>query len=166
MDVGDLKMSFHIPTANELTLAIGFVNKEINKSRKLLSESILNTRKSSSSKPPVKYTMEDNYRELNYLYFLAYGASRLLKRPHKDRESIVQHINSSVNIGYENMIDKGLGFELVNLVSEDHLKDPTNVHNQLSEENREILLSMRLHLIEFVIKLASKCITKVVVKHF
>lgn len=163
MEVNELKVSFHIPTLNEITLAISFVNKELNKTMKFLSESILNIRKqssnsskSSSSKSNAKYSKEENYRELNYLYFLAYGSSRLLKRPYKERQSLTSHINSNVSIGYEDTIDKGLGFELANLVNEDCQNDQSNIYNSLSDENREIVQNLRLNLIEFVLKLASK----------
>lgn len=48
----------------------------------LLRKSILNN-KLNESKHSNKVSKEENYRELNYIYHLIYGASCLLKRPSK-----------------------------------------------------------------------------------
>lgn len=49
-------------------------------------------------------------------------------------------------------INKGLGFEYVNLVNQEH------EYSKLSAENKDILVNMRQAVIEFTIKLAEKLI--------
>jgi proteasome activator subunit 4 len=61
-------------------------------------------------------------------------------------------IDSCVNIGLKDNLNKGLGYELVNCYDESH------EYNNLSRENSEILLKKRESLIEFILKLAEKLI--------
>lgn len=103
-----------------------------------------------------KFTSEETYRELTYINNINYASSRLLKRPYVGRKKVTEHLDTTVDIGYNDLADKGLGFELINVLDDNHFNDPRNMYHGLTEENREILLSMRLTLIDFVIKLAGE----------
>ena len=118
-----------------------------------LNESILLKKRKNDDQ---KITKEENFREITYLNHFIYASSRLLKRPYKGRTPITNHIESSVKIGYEDTVDKGLGFELINLIDEKRINDPNNLYYGLTPENREILLNTRLTLIEFIVKLVGK----------
>lgn len=129
------------------------MHQQLTQSMSFLNESILLKKRKTDDQ---KITKEENFRELTYINNLIYASSRLLKRAYKGRTAITSHIESSVKIGYEDTVDKGLGFELINLVDEARFNDQTNMYYGLTPENREILLNMRLTLIEFIIKLAGE----------
>lgn len=61
-------------------------------------------------------------------------------------------IDSNVTIGLNENINKGLGFEYLNINNCDH------EYSKLSVEGKDTLLNMRQTLIEFTIKLADKLI--------
>jgi hypothetical protein len=96
-------------------------------------------------------TKEERTRELTYINFIIYGASKLLKRP-TNKTFKTNHIDSCVNIGLKDNLNKGLGYELSNCY------DETHEYNNLSREHTDILLKKREFLIEFIIKLAEKLI--------
>ena len=92
-------------------------------------------------------TKEERNRELSFINFLLYGACRLLKRP-SNQKYISNHIETSVKIGVDDFLDKGLGFEMANF------NEPDNVYNKLSPKQRDILINKRQNITEFIIKLA------------
>ena len=61
---------------------------------------------------------------------------------------IIFSIESNVEIGLNDNLDKGLGYEKVNLTNSQHQ------YAKLTKEHREILSNLRLTLIEFIIRLA------------
>jgi len=72
-----LNIDYHIPSVEELTVAIDFTDLELNNSIDFLTKSILlNTDDQLTST-----TKEERSRELTYINFVIYGASKLLKRP-------------------------------------------------------------------------------------
>jgi hypothetical protein len=60
--------------------------------------------------------------------------------------------DTSLEIGHADSVNKGLGFDLVNLNVKEH------EYAKLSETHKNLLLTMRKDLIEFMIKLAEKCL--------
>ena len=98
-----------------------------------------------------KTAKEEIYRELNYIHHIMFGSSCLLKRP-KNRQFVNDHIDSSVSIGIKSDLDKGLGFESVNL------QNPNHEYSHLTDESRNIMLNLRETIIEFIIKLGEKLI--------
>lgn len=68
----ELKINYHIPTSKEIKTVIHFVNSTMNESMNFLNKSIL--------RGSIKSTKEENYRELNFIYHVLYGSSRILKR--------------------------------------------------------------------------------------
>lgn len=57
-----------------------------------------------------------------------------------------------MTIGLDENINKGLGFEYLNVSNPDH------EYSRLSDAAKDVLLNMRQSLIEFMIKLADKLI--------
>jgi len=62
----------------ETSVAIDIVNTSLNESMEFLKKSIILNKFNKNSSKILK---EENYRELNFIYHVLYGASRLLKRP-------------------------------------------------------------------------------------
>ena len=155
-DLFNLNIKFHRPSAKELNLATEFVHRQFEMSMNFLNESIMLKKRRVADDQQI--TKEENSRELTYINYLVYASSRLLKRPFKERKLITEHYNSSVKIGFEDTLDKGMGFELVNLLDENSINEPTNVYYGLTKENRHILLTLRLKVIEFVMRLTEKLI--------
>ena len=76
-DLFRLNIDYHIPSVEELSIAIDFTDRELNKSIDFLTKSILlNTDNQLNNS-----TKEERTRELTYINFIIYGASKLLKRP-------------------------------------------------------------------------------------
>ena len=67
---------------------------------------------------------------------------------------MTDHIGSHIDIGLPDDLDKGLGFEAVNL------NDPNHEYSKLSEKHRSLLLNTRQSIIEFVIGLGEKLLAK------
>ena len=130
----------------ELETAIDFLEEQLNKSIRFVSESIM---KSGNGQTLSKSSKEERNRELSYINLLIYGASTLLKRP-SGKKSITEHIDSCVEFGMKDDVNKGLGFEISNL------ENPNHAYFKLSDRHKDILLNMRLKLIEFIISLAGK----------
>lgn len=109
---------------------------------KILEESINN---------PQLLSKEERNRELSYINFLLYGSSRLLKRP-INQKILSAHIETSVEIGIDDALDKGLGFELANL------NDPSHPYSQMESRHKEIMTNKRQQVTEFIIKICEKLI--------
>jgi hypothetical protein len=65
---------------------------------------------------------------------------------------IYRSIGSQTEIGINELKDKGLGFEALNVNNKDH------EYSQLNEENRALLLEIRETVIEFVLKMTEKLV--------
>ncbi len=88
-------------------------------------------------------------RELHYFNNIIYGTSRLLKRPAS--QFVTEHIDTKVaQIGTLDTLDKGMGFESVNI------NDPKHECVKLTEESKRVLLELRLEIVEFIISLAGQ----------
>jgi hypothetical protein len=144
--VDELTIEYHIPSVKEIETALEIVSSSLNESVNFLKKSIFFDRSGNN-----KILKEENYREMNFIYHIIYGASCLLKRP-TNREFVTDHIDSNVTIGLKENLNKGLGFEYVNILNPEH------EYFKLSAENRDILVGLRQSLIEFFIKLAEKLI--------
>jgi len=125
------------------------VGTTLNESMNFLKKSFFYRR--GDEKSFTKTAKEEIYRELNYIHHIMFGSSSLLKRP-KNRQYVCDHIDSSVSIGIKVDLDKGLGFECVNL------KNPDHEYFHLNEENANLMVTMRENIIEFIIKLSEKLI--------
>ncbi len=101
--------------------------------------------------PLTSSTKEERNRELSYINFLIYGGSRLLTRP-RSLAAVTGHVETSVQIGISDHLDKGLGFETANL------DDPEHEYSKLSPVHRDILLNKRQEVIEFALRLAERLI--------
>jgi len=71
----EFKVDYYTPSKQELKKIVGIVEVTLNESMDFLSKSLMVDRESGS------ITKEENYRELNIVYHVLFGASRLLKRP-------------------------------------------------------------------------------------
>ncbi len=60
--------------------------------------------------------------------------------------------DTSLEIGHADSVNKGLGFDAANLNVQDH------VYSKLSDYHKNLLVTLRQDLIEFMIKLAEKCL--------
>ncbi len=140
-----MNITYYIPSVAELTTAIDFIDSELNKSMKFLSDSI------NSGKQLTNSTKEERNRELTYINFLLYGGSRLLLRA-TTQGAITEHIDTGVMIGVTDDLDKGLGFEKSNL------DDPDHEYSKLGENYKKILLNKRQLVTEFIIDIAEKLV--------
>ena len=140
-DIYKLNIKYHIPTVEELEFCIKFTNTHIQSSYKFLTENLINSSSLMSTT-----LREECSRELHYFNNIIYGASRLLKRP--SSKFATEHIESCTQIGTQDDVDKGLGFERANLF------DSTHEYSKLSQESKNILLNLRNDIIDFNIKLA------------
>jgi hypothetical protein len=147
-DLYDLKSDFHVPNVRELETAIDFAKQSIDESFKFLTENVLNNK--NENPLSTLSSKEERNRELNYVNHVVYAASRLLKRP-SDCKIITTNPDSGVEIGVPDKINKGLGFDL------ESMHDPNHEYSKLSEKHRNILFNLRKEVIEFIIKLAEKC---------
>ncbi len=77
--VSDVNIEFHLPCTEEISAALDLVGSILNESISFLKKSMLYNRKDEGRNS--KISKEENYRELNYIYHIIYGASCLLKRP-------------------------------------------------------------------------------------
>jgi hypothetical protein len=77
--VDDLHIDYHLPCLDEISAALDLTGSILTESINFLKKSILYPRKDESRGS--KISKEENYRELNYIYHIVYGASCLLKRP-------------------------------------------------------------------------------------
>ena len=68
----ELKINYHIPSSKEIKAVVHLVNTTMNESMNFLNKSIL--------RGSIKSSKEENYRELNFIYHVLYGSSRILKR--------------------------------------------------------------------------------------
>ena len=73
-------------TTKELSSAIDIINTSLNESIEFLKKSIILNKFNKNSSKILK---EENYRELNFIYHILYGSSRLLKRP-SNRKTITE----------------------------------------------------------------------------
>jgi len=71
----ELKVEYHIPSKEELKKVISIVEATLNESMEFLNKSLVDGQAAGS------VTKEENYRELNFVYHVLFGASRILKRP-------------------------------------------------------------------------------------
>ncbi len=140
-----LKVKYFTPSIEELVPALEFINTQLNISMKFLDESIHRSASLASS------TKEERSRELNYINFLVYGGSRLLVRV-SGQAYVTKHIDSCVQIGIPDHLDKGLGFEASNF------DDPEHPYSKFSPAHRNIVLNKRQEVIEFVLRLAERLI--------
>lgn len=148
-----MNLNYHIPSAKELNNVTRFVHDQLTQSMNFLNDAILLKKRKPDGH---KFTSEETYRELTYINNINYASSRLLKRPYLGRKKVTEHLDTTVEIGYDDLAEKGLGFELINVLDDQHFNDPRNMYYGLTQENREILLNMRLTLIEFIVKLAGE----------
>ncbi len=86
ISLSDLSFTYHIPSSQELKLVIRLVENALNQSISFLSKSILHEKLASN----LNVSKEENYRELNFIYHILYGSSRLLKRPGEKNIAIEQ----------------------------------------------------------------------------
>ena len=158
-DLYNLKTEFHKPTVVELQTALDFAKTGLDISYKFLTDSILTNNPATTSSSSIGSnssgttaftSKEERNRELNYINHILYACSRMLKRP------LYPHISpnpdTSVEIGIADTVNKGLGFDL------ECMNDKEHEYSQLSSGHRELLFNMRKELVEFMIKLAEKCI--------
>ncbi|CAF1136134.1 unnamed protein product, partial [Brachionus calyciflorus] len=151
IDPKSLNIEYHIPNVQEISTALEITNSVLTESMTFLRKSILGLNSKKEDSDSNKFSKEDNYRELNYIYHVVNGASCLLKRPNTQKY-VTEHIDSVVNIGLKEEVNKGLGFEA------DNIKDESHEYFSLCESDRNILLNMRKDLIEFCIKLIEKLV--------
>lgn len=78
-----MNIEYHIPTVKEIEIALEIVGSSLNESISFLKKSIFPSKREEmqNGNKNTKITKEENYRELNYIYHIIYGASCLLKRP-------------------------------------------------------------------------------------
>jgi proteasome activator subunit 4 len=149
-DIFDLNIKYHLPSVREIEVALDFVETFLKQCTDFISVAILENKNdeglTSSSK-------EERNRELNYVNHIIYGASRLLKRT-SHHKYVTEHIGSNIDIGLSDDLNKGLGFEIANMT------DPNHEYSQLSARHRELILMTRENLIEFIIRLGEKLMTK------
>lgn len=86
--MSELNIDYHIPTVREVETALEIVGSSLTESMNFLKRSIFFSGSLATAAKQSKITKEENYRELNYIYHIMYGASCLLKRP-VNREFIV-----------------------------------------------------------------------------
>lgn len=88
--MNELNIDYHIPTVREIETALEIVGSSLSESMSFLKRSIFfsGALATAAAKQSSKISKEENYRELNYIYHIMYGASCLLKRP-VNREFIV-----------------------------------------------------------------------------
>jgi len=85
--VSELNIDYHIPTVREIETALEIVGNSLTESMSFLKKSIFFNKRDDLSNNSTfgnkqsKIAKEENYRELNYIYHIIYGASCLLKRP-------------------------------------------------------------------------------------
>ena len=149
-DLFKLNINYHIPSVKEIEAALEFVESSLNKSVEFLTNSILS---SANDEALTSSTKEERNRELNFINHIMYGASRLLKRP-ANRSYVNDHIDTRVQVGINDELNKGLGFEPANLNNKDH------EYAQLSDKHRTIMLQTKENLTNFIISLAEKVFDK------
>ena len=84
ISVNELNIEHHIPSVKEIETALEIVGSSLTESMSFLKKSIFFSKRDellNSSNKQSKIAKEENYRELNYIYHIMYGASCLLKRP-------------------------------------------------------------------------------------
>lgn len=81
MSVNELNVDYHIPTVREIETALEIVGNSLTESMNFLKKSIFFSKREETCQKQSKILKEENYRELNYIYHIIYGASCLLKRP-------------------------------------------------------------------------------------
>lgn len=143
-DLLKLNIDYHIPTVDELSIAIQFTDTQLNYSIDFLTKSVILNDLALTSK-------EERTSELTFINFIIYGASKLLKRP-SNKKLITEHIDSCVDIGLKDSLNKGLGYEPVNLL------DQTHEYHQLTTNQVDILVKKREQLIDFILRLSDKLI--------
>ena len=89
----ELNFEYHIPNVREVSVALELTSQILSESMSFLRKSILGIKKDEAKM--VKLSKEDNYRELNYIYHVIYGASCLLKRPTNQKFVAEQYVFTS-----------------------------------------------------------------------
>jgi proteasome activator subunit 4 len=143
-----LNINYHIPSSQELQCAIDFLTLNLNKSEEFLNKSILTEANTLTTS-----TKEERHREFTYINYLVYGSSRLLKRP-SSQPYVNEQLDSSIDVGLSDDINKGLGFETFNL------NNPAHEYFHLSKEQKDAMLNMREHIITLMIKYSEKLLEK------
>ncbi|CAF0770306.1 unnamed protein product [Brachionus calyciflorus] len=141
-DIFNLGLKYHIPSVEELETCLDFVNENLTQSFSFLTRTINDM--SLTSK-------EERNRELNFVNHLMYASSRLLKRAVK-YSHLTEHINSQVQIGHLDDLNKGLGFEI------NYLNDSNHEYSKLSEHHKNLILNLREYCVNYLIDLAETLI--------